>query len=391
MALRSRFIAVSIALSALAAPPLPTAADNRDKLDALRAKMRALGAELRRDSGKRDRLRVQLERLERDISEGHRALRNTRRRVAAKRDTLGRLTDTYRRQTELLTRQRRALERLVRTNYRMGKRDFVKMLLNQDDPAKLGRMLAYYRYLAQARSAQIEAIGVTLRENQTLRDALATERRELEALQAAQEHERQVLAERQAQRRAALANLERRMGARQAELERLKQDEARLEKLIDQVSAAVRDLPLETPAGTSFAQMRGRLGLPVKAKVRARFGDSKSRAGRWRGVLLETAESAEVRAVFHGRVAFADWLRGFGLLLILDHGNGYMSLYSHNEALHKQVGDWVETGESISQAGTSGGLDAPGLYFEIRHNGEPQNPLLWCNAGATVATGRNDN
>lgn len=122
--------------------------------------------------------------------------------------------------------------------------------------------------------------------------------------------------------------------------------------------------------------------MPLRAKVRSAFGDVKTGSGmRWEGLLLAAAEGEPVHAIFDGRVVYADWLRGFGLLLILDHGDGYMSLYSHNSSLNKQLGDWVASGETIAFVGTTGGLSKPGLYFEVRYNGEPTNPLAWCRRG----------
>ena len=386
----TRFIAGFAVICGFAGGCLALAADqeaSRQKLDALRAKMHNIGAELQRDSGERDRVRTQLEELERDIARLNRELSGTQRAALAKRESVVELTARYREHAAKLARQQQELAQLANTKYRMGKQDFVKMFLNQEDPARLGRALAYYRYVARARSARIDAISAALRETEDLKAQVQEQHRELNALQEDQQRQQKSLTERHAQRRALLASIEQRIDTHRTALKHLKRDEARLERLVEQVRAAVRDVPADLPAGTSFQQMRGRLALPVDAEILAKFGEPKSRAGRWRGLFLGAREGQEVRAVFHGRVAFADWLRGFGLLLILDHGSGYMSLYSHNQDLHKQVGDWVATGELISRAGTSGGLRSSGLYFEIRHNGEPQNPLLWCTVTSTFATG----
>lgn len=361
----------------------------REQLDRLRSKMLQIGAELRRDTGQRDRVRAGLEELEREIATLQRELGDTERAAAAKRAAVEALAAKYRAQTARLGEQQGELGTLIDTQYRMGRRDFVKMFLNQEDPARLGRALAYYRYVALARSARIRAIGADLRAIEALKVRVQREQQELNALSTAQQKQQAALTERQRQRRAVLTSLEQRIGTHQTELEALKRDETRLERLIEEIRAAVREVPPDAPASVSFQQMRGRLALPVNARIRARFGEPRAGAGRWRGVFLEAQEGQEVRAIFDGRVAFADWLRGFGLLLILDHGSGYMSLYSHNQDLRKQVGDWVTTGEVIARAGTSGGLRSSGLYFEIRHNGEPQNPLLWCTAPPAVATGGN--
>ncbi|MDH3639123.1 MAG: hypothetical protein OES09_11790, partial [Gammaproteobacteria bacterium] len=312
----TRFIALFGAIWGIAAAFSVLAAgeeDTRQKLDALRSKMRAIGADLRRDSGQRDRVRNHLERIERDISRLNRALRATERAAAVKREAFTELTATYRRHAGKQARQRRALGQLVNAKYRMGERDFVKMFLNQEDPAKLGRALAYYRYVAFARTSRIEAIEAALRETEALKQQVQAQQGELNALLAAQQSQQQSLSARQSERQTLLASLEQRIGAHMTELKQLQRDEARLEKLIEQIRAALSDLPSEIPAGTSFKQMRGRLSLPVNAKILARFGEPKSGADRWRGLFLDARDGQEVGAVFHGRVAFADWLRGFGL------------------------------------------------------------------------------
>ena len=207
---------------------------------------------------------------------------------------------------------------------------------------------------------------------------LEEERVELTALEAAQLSRREELEVARVERNALLDKIGRRIDSNREELAAARRNAERLERLLRDLRHA---LPSELPEDLDrrFGGMRGRLSLPVRGAISARFGQPRGISGMpWDGVLVEAEEGSPVYSIFPGRVAFADWLRGFGLLLILDHGDGYMSLYSHNQVLYRQVGEWIDGIEPIAAVGSSGGLKQSGLYFEIRHNGEPRNPLIWC-------------
>ena len=181
------------------------------------------------------------------------------------------------------------------------------------------------------------------------------------------------------ERNAVVAALEKGIGSRQQRLAGMKQDEGRLKQLLRGIGKVVSAEPASGGPELRFGHMRGKLALPLRGSISAHFGQTRSGTDfPWQGLFLNAAEGTEVRAIFPGRVAFADWLRGFGLLLILDHGDGFMSLYSHNQLLFRQVGEWVEMGDPIALVGSSGGQTNAGLYFEVRKNGEPLNPLIWC-------------
>jgi septal ring factor EnvC (AmiA/AmiB activator) len=145
------------------------------------------------------------------------------------------------------------------------------------------------------------------------------------------------------------------------------------------------DIPAEADGQQPFHSRKGKLRWPARGRLAQRFGAPRSGGLRWRGVMIEAQEGGEVRAVSQGRIAFSDWMRGFGLLLIIDHGDGYMSLYGHNQTLYKEVGEWVDTGEVVALLGASGGRTESGLYFEMRHKGRPINPVHWC-AGKPAAS-----
>ncbi len=361
-----------------AAPPEPSYSA---QLERLREKIRSLKAEVDRDESKRDVIREALHRSERRIGGISAELRSLRATLDEKNRRIQRLNADRDLHQRRLTEQADIFGRMVYATYIMGRQGYIKMLLNQKDPAKLGRAITYYRYFARARSHQIDAINQSLTSLTRLREHLEGENRELSALEQTQLENRRALELRQRERGILLAKLNEKIRSRSDELEMLRRDERRLERLLAELTELMQEVPLLQNDEASFDEMKGRLTLPVRGTIEARFNQHKKGNMRWQGLFLKAPEDRVVHAVFRGRVAFADWLRGFGLLLIIDHGDGYMSLYSHNKLLYKEVGDWVDAGDPIAAVGNSGGLNQTGLYFEIRHNGKPRNPLLWCKAG----------
>ena len=270
-------------------------------------------------------------------------------------------------------RQARRIAAHVRDAYRYSGRDFFKVLLNQDDPAAFDRMIRYHGYFSRARLDALEdyrRVLVTIDENEGAaldrRRVLATQQEELARRQ-------QSLAARSDEREALIDGLSREVSDREEQRKRLTEDRARLEALLAELRRRARDAE-----ATRFAESRGRLNWPVAGRVVRHFGQSRA-GGRlqWEGVYFEARPGAEVKAIHGGRVVFADWLRGFGLLTIVDHGDGHMSLYGNADVLFKEVGDWVEGGEPIAAAGRSGGQAESGLYLEVRANGRPTNPIAW--------------
>ncbi len=358
-----------------------TAQDHKAQLEALKNRAQSLQRQLNQDRGEQDSVQTDLERIETDIAQINRQIRETQDALRSGQQRLARLEGEAALQEAQLTEQRQGLEQLVYATFLMGHQEYLKLLLNQEDPARLGRTMTYYRYLARARTEQIDALRRILDRIRDLGIEISTQQRELRDLETTQLEHRQALNERQAERVVYLTEVKRRISSREDELRQVRRDEQRLTRLLEDLRSYLADLPADVGERKAFGQMRGRLRLPVEGRLAARFGQTRSSTGTaWQGVFVRADEGVPVRAVFHGRVAFADWLRGFGLLLILDHGDGYMSLYSHNQVLYKQVGDWVEAADLIGRVGVSGGLDDPGLYFEIRHNGEPRDPLVWCRA-----------
>ncbi len=354
---------------------------NKDRLQKLRARIDTLQVELNETRGRRDAVREEVRGLEQRIGGMLNGLRQTGAQLRDNEKKLARLRTRAARERGNLEIQQTHLKRQVYMAYVMGRQEYPKMLLNQQNPAGVSRVLTYYRYFNHARAERIGTIETTLTRLDTLGQQIREQGRELETLRATQREQKAALETSRARRALLLASLDREVHSRAQEIERLRGDEKRLEQLIEGLKTVLPETTLPRGAGAHFARLRGRLPLPTRGRILARYGSQKNVGNlKWRGLFIAGHEGQDVIAVFPGRVVFADWLRGFGLLLILEHGDGYMTLYGHNQSLHKGVGDWVEAGEVIASLGSTGDVTQPGLYFEIRHNGEPRDPLIWCKA-----------
>lgn len=370
---------VCLAIFLLAAStPLFAERNNDEQLRALRTRIDALQTELNEMRGAQAEARAQLRESERRLGKQLKTLRDTEARAKSEGVRLAGLqTQRRRARAELVTR-RQELDQAVRAAYVLGKQDYLKLLLSQDDPTRLSRILTYYRYHAQARAARIQGLDTSLARLNVLEKQINERVQELAVLRAQQLQQREALQATRAERRQLLTQLNEQVRDRSQEIERLKQDEERIARLV----RALRDEIARTPAPEpkiDKPSSRARWRMPVQGRITARFGAPKQVGDlRWRGIFLATPEGQEVKAVTRGRVVYADWLRGFGLLLVVDHGSGIMTLYGHNQSLYKAVGDRVEAGETLAVSGNTGGPEQPGLYFEIREHGEPRNPLDWC-------------
>jgi septal ring factor EnvC (AmiA/AmiB activator) len=297
---------------------------------------------------------------------------NLKTQQTARRDLLQQTEAANRR----LATEKSALARQVRSSYMTGREELFKLLLSQESPAALGRMLVYFDYYNRARSARIDTVAGELAQLAGLEQETTRVETELAILEEAQAREVAALEQSRDERRAVVAKLDADIRVGSAAVTKLRSEEQRLADLVKRLSEVMAGFPVETDE--PFASLKGKLTWPVQGRLAGDYGQPRGTGTvKWNGVLLETAAGTPVRAVYHGRVAFADWLPGLGLLVIVDHGGGYMSLYGHNEALLKESGDWVEPGEAIAQVGDTGGQSRAGLYFEIRYNGEPVNPHAW--------------
>lgn len=377
------FVLVSVALAIGADGPAaaegrtPTPAQKEAELRKVQSRIEKVRKSVNADIEKRDRLGAELRDAELDVQSARKQLEDLRaQRIAseARLEDLGRELDQRERELET---EREALAGELRAAYVNGREEHLKLLLNQEDPAHIGRMLAYYGYFGRARADRIGDIRVRLEELGRVREQIAAETARLAALEAEQEKQVAGLRTAQDRRTRAVASIESQIKTRGGELKRLESQAQSLEKLIAELRKALADVPVAKKA--PFEPLRGKLPWPVQqGKVLARFGQPRAGGSlRWQGMLIGTARGARVRAPYAGQVVYADWLPGMGLMIVVDHGGGYMSLYGHNQELFRKVGDTVAAGDVIGAVGDTGGHDQPALYFEVRRGREPVNPEIW--------------
>lgn len=350
-----------------------------DELESLRKNIARVEQRLEQNQDRRSAISRQLQSLEESIGQSARRLRelaDEREQNAERIEELE--TERDDRQTAVAG-QKQYLAQEVRSAYMQGRQQYLKMLLNHEDPATLDRMLVYLDYMGRARHQRIRSALEDLQALADVRLSLDRERTRLESLEREQVLQTEQLTDQRDERGTLLATLDSEIDAERARLDGLVEDEQELERLLGGLREALADLPERQVGRKPFAEQRGQLAWPLDGRLAARYGTRRGRAsdGRWRGILLEAEHGTPVKAVSHGQVVFANWLRGLGLLLIIDHGDGYMTLYGHSDSLYKDVGDWVNAGEVVAGVGDTGGPDRTGLYFELRVDGQPQNPLTW--------------
>ena len=355
----------------------PTPAQKEAELKKVNARIENVRKTVNADIEKRDKLSAQLRDAELGVQSARKQLEELRaQRIAteARLEDLGR--EQAQRENELAA-ERGALAGELRTAYVNGREEQLKLLLNQQDPASFGRMLTYYGYFGRARAERIASIHDKLEHLALLREKIAAEGQRLEELESRQAQEVAALKGAQEKRTKAVAAIDSQIKTRGGEIKRLESQARSLEKLIADLRKALERGPVARQA--PFEPLRGKLPWPVQqGKVLARFGQPRAGGSlRWQGMLIGTDRGARVRAPFAGRVAYADWLPGMGLMIVLDHGGGYLSLYGHNEEVFKKVGDPVTAGDVIGAVGDTGGHNQPALYFEVRRGREPVNPENW--------------
>lgn len=356
----------------------PDSAEVRAReLQTLRARIRKLQERLDQTVGARDTERQRLRVLDEKIAGLMRHLHSLEKQLAEQGQRLRLLERRRLSLHAVIAKQSKEFEREVRAAYLLGRQPYLKLLLNQERPETISRVLGYYRYLNGARLHEIERARSVLENLRAVEQEIGAQRRQLLELRETQAQRTRAREDVRAERRRVLAALERRVHDQTSEIARLREDERHLQRLIEQLQHYLEDVP--PIADARFREIKGRLPLPTNGRVRIRFGEPRAGgAMRSKGVFLGAAEGQDVISVARGRVAFADWLRGFGLLLILEHGDGYMTLYGHNQSLYAQVGDWVEAGQVVAAVGSTGDAPEPGVYFEIRQQGQPRDPLQWC-------------
>jgi septal ring factor EnvC (AmiA/AmiB activator) len=378
-------------LAGLVAVPAVQSDDKSDKEQELEAVLQQIdklkqAIDVKEDS-KSQYIR-QLKSIERQIGRVSAKIRDINQQIGARKSELAALRDTRQEHQRELSRENDYLAEQVYAAFTLGRQEKVKLLFSQQDPERLQRNLVYYEYFSNARVALIEEVQRNIDKIIETEARIRQASRELEASQAALQREKKQLDRDRDKRESIIASLDRQLEQQGGNLSRLEEEAEQLQQLIDSIRELFDATPENEISRAAFADLKGRLAWPVEGKVRRLFGRTKPYSDlRWQGIVIEAPSGRQVRAVSHGRVAFADWLRGLGNLIIIDHGNSYLSLYGHNESLYKNAGEWVEAGDVIGSIGSSGGQKKAGLYFEIRKRGKPQNPTGWCKAGNRFGAG----
>ena len=275
-----------------------------------------------------------------------------------------------------LEKRREILASQIMAAYRLGRESRLKLVLNQDSPALLSRTLAYYDYFSRSQALQINELRQVLKTLDGMQAKINTELSALDEVQESQQAVLNEITEQRNQRQTAIDTLSSQIGSEETRLTELQRDQQDLEALLEKLSDALADIPSDLGQQHGLVDLKGRMPIPVKGRVKQAYGQARTAGLRWQGWLIRADVGSEVKTIAYGRVAYSDWLRGYGLLMIIDHGDGFLSLYANNESLLREVGDWVEPGSKISTVGSSP-LNGDGLYFEIRKDGKAMDPAVW--------------
>lgn len=351
-------------------------ATQQDDLDRLRKRIAAMQQDFDKASESKSEAADNLRESERAISNSNRKLHELAQRQLSASHELAQLQQRASAIEVELQGQQAMLGRLLYQQYLDGgEQEYLKLLLNNDDPNQVAREFRYYEYVARSRAATLKSLRSGLSRLQAVTDQARKKSDEITALQTEERDQRQHLEQDRRAHQQMLSKISVQMKQQRREIGRLQRNETRLSQLVEKL---VQVLPNTPPDSIPFKSLKGKLELPVKGKVSNKFGARRPESTMpWTGWFLRTSPNQPVKAVAAGRVVYADWLRGFGNLLIIDHGQGYMSLYGNNETLYKQVGDSLHRGDLIAAVGSSGGNADSGLYFELRFEGKPYDPGKW--------------
>ena len=372
------------------------AANNEDmshyqsKLEKLQQSIAKIQEHLKGSKKQRSHVVTELNTLETEISNNTKELNKLESDLQSAQVQRENLQQELDRLNKQLVNQRTALSEQIRAAYSMGHQQNIKMLLNQQDPAKAGRAQEYFNYLNRARQLQIHSFTETIAQKQQTELALEQTLTNYRNLLQAQKEKKRERQKQRLQRKQLLAELSDKIKNQENTLSSLESSRTRIENLLKSLGELLADIPTSPSEKQPFLSQKGKLPWPVSGAFLGNYGQPKNYGDlKWNGVLIKANYGTPIQVVSHGRVAFSDWLQGFGFITIVDHGNGYMSLYGHSESLFKQTGDWVSAGEVIATAGDSGGQPQSGVYFEIRSRGKPVDPSQWCSSTVTHASNQN--
>lgn len=421
-----RTLAGLIAACALGAQAAPSASPEESQarqaeLKVLRSQLDQLKKRLAANESQKAEAADALKDSERAISEANRVLAGLSEERQLTATELAALEKDIAKSRTEIRRSQEQLASLLRNRYKAGQIEAWRLLLNQQDPNQLSRELSYYRYLSRAQLELAHTLENQLLELNRLADEIRQKNEILQRIASEKQRLKNQLLEDRQEKSKILAKLSSQISAQRNQLQKLADDEKRMTGLVERLNALIRQqalerakelarkkaeqeklarqqatrsgkpaspaagtaprvndaVPDESYAGVPFNSLKGKLRLPVRGEVVGRYGASRAEGATWKGVFIRSPLGQPVKAVAGGRVVFADWLRGFGNLLIIDHGGGYLSIYGANESLLKQAGEAVKAGENIATSGNSGGMAESGVYFELRQNGKPLDPMSW--------------
>ncbi|MEO0576294.1 MAG: peptidoglycan DD-metalloendopeptidase family protein [Pseudomonadota bacterium] len=345
------------------------------QLREVRARITALSEQMTARTQERGSLNRSLADIEKSLAAAEQRRRDVSRQQGRANERLAEAERNYAQQQVVLAAEQGALGRQLRTAFTSGRQERVKLILNQKSPSQLGRLMAYYGYLNDARMGNIDALRAGLARLAALQATINEERAQLDRLADEVTALVATLTAGRSERQALVAEIDRELQREGNMLTELNKQERDLANLLAELQNILADYPVNAEAPLS--DLRGELTWPVAGDLVMGFGDRRAENMRSKGVVLATDAGSDVRAIYHGRVAYADWLPGLGLLIIVDHGDNLLSLYGYNETLLKTVGDWVSPGDVLATVGNTGGQSRPALYFEMRNSGKPLNPTRW--------------
>ncbi|PHV01888.1 protease [Iodobacter sp. BJB302] len=432
--LRALFL-LMLTSCALAAPTTPAAPKQESEarqaeLKDLRGQLQELKKDLAANESHRSEASDALKDSETAISDANRVLSSMQQEQALTSAEISRLENDISHTRKGIQASQLRLGKILKTRYKAGQIEAWRLLLNQQDPNQVSRELTYYRYISRSQLQLANKLEAQLSELSRLSEDIRQKNEALQQLAQRKKQQKEMLVSEQQEKQQIVSNLSQEISSQRNQIQKLAADEKRLTGLVDKLNAIIKRQELERakkiaqakqlaekkareraarnaaaqakakaagkPApkaepepevttalpdagqsGQAFASLKGKLRLPIKGEITGRYGTARGEGGQWKGVFIRAASGQSVKAVASGRVVFAEWLRGFGNMLIVDHGGGYMSIYAANESILKQVGDTIKAGDSIATSGNSGGMADSGLYFELRQNGRPVDPLAW--------------
>ncbi len=350
--------------------------DYSQELAEVRSQIKRLKRESTKYQEQRDTVQRDIVELENRLVSIDSKRVETRQKIAQQNQEHRRLQEQKKKQILELENHSADLQNLISASFAISRLDYVKILLSEDNPSRLSRTVAYYRYLTHARASRVEQLRTMGKELEETEDSLRLNRQVLERLSADLSSQLDELRNLKEDMKTNVAMFDQQLRSNQEDIRRMKAEENRLLELVERLrerkAAAVE-------SAESFLSMKGNLSLPLNTKIQARFGQQKTVLGAyWQGLLLSAKSGQDVRSIFTGQVVYSSFFEGFGVLVIVDHGDNFLSLYAYNKESKVQVGDWVDTQQVISLAEGKIGAQTPGLYFELRQNGLPVDPLLWC-------------